>query len=323
MASRLTAEAFSSALEAKWPRMLDREEVTRRALDLYAWFCDYGLKDAKFDSEFSGPSDYKMRQHLSEMLVAKKMHDAGYSLSRSPRKGGPDFLAERGSQRLQLEIVTPEPTEEVKQYLNRNGNGVFHVPHNGFFECWTKGIAAKCTQALGPSGQAEKGWVSKGLLDESVPFVIVVNGALFRGDWADHSFSQFGYPMAVRALYAMSEHTLFLSVNGDEEERAGYLHREKLERTRGQPIPLNTFLEDRYAPVSAVWALAIDEYDLRFDDPVLEEVPDDQSTVVHNPHATRPIDPGVLPAGDEFICLLERSGYQIQRVPGKLLERAF
>lgn len=315
----LSFAAFKNALEAPWPSMKDRGEITRRAYRKYRWFTLAGLGGAKFDSEFINGYQ-KMRQQLSEIMVADALHRAGFHLARSPKRGGPDFVATQDGTKVQIEVVTPEPVAAVKEYQDRNRNGVFSVPFSSFMECWTKGITTKCIQALGDPEVPGSGWVAKGLLDPAVPFVIVVNGCLFQGDFADEGFAQFGWPMAARAVYAMSEYTMFVNVHSGRSDESGYTHRDALDRGQRSSIPLNTFLDPAFAPVSAVWALVADDYDLRFHPPAIEHRQEVCSSLIHNPNARHPLPLGLLPAGQELTCRVEPDSRTIHRTKGTHVE---
>jgi hypothetical protein len=83
------------------------------------------------------------------MLVAYRLHQAGFTLKRSPKKGGPDFVAAKEGLTFQVEVVTPEPLSEITVYLQRPKDRAFTVPSEHFLMNWTKGISAKMKQLFG------------------------------------------------------------------------------------------------------------------------------------------------------------------------------
>ena len=76
-------------------------------------------------------------------------------------------------------------------------------------------------------------------------------------------------------------------------------------------MPADTFIDPQFAPISAIWATDIDELSL------LDRVP--QMVTVHNPLATNPLPPNLLPAHDEYMArLIDAETYQLDRVDGRL-----
>ncbi|MER8563289.1 hypothetical protein [Mesorhizobium sp. M0578] len=70
---------------------------------------------------------------------------------------------------------------------------------------------------------------------------------------------------------------------------------------------MDTFLDQRFTPVSSIWAIDADEGTL------LGKVP--RSAVVHNPSATNPVPIGLLPAQDEYEArTLDDDNYQLERI---------
>ncbi|TIX45577.1 MAG: hypothetical protein E5V36_05325 [Mesorhizobium sp.] len=78
----------------------------------------------------------------------------------------------------------------------------------------------------------------------------------------------------------------------------------------GQPVPADTFLDLRFAPISAIWATDIDEFTV-LDRPA-------KMVVVHNPSTPNPLPLGFLPAHDEYVArVLDEQSYQLDRVEGR------
>jgi type I restriction enzyme S subunit len=267
---------------------------------IFRWFQAAGLCETKFQAEVSKGTYGAFAQDVSEMLVAYRLHQGGFTLARSPPAGGPDFIASRDGQVVQLEVVTPEPVEKVRQYQERPRTGEFllSVPAQEFLLCWTKGIAQKAHQLLGNGELA--GWRSKGLVREDLPFVIVVNGCQFSGSF-DEGFRPLRgpFPLAARALYAISEFTIEIDKATGKSVGSGFNHHPQLDRGHDRgPVPLDTFLDPQFAPVSAVWAVSLNQCDLRFD--LGEKRNVFSSAVIHNPSAHVPLPQGLLPAFEEW-----------------------
>jgi len=290
-------------------------QLVPRLVAVYTWFFDAGLSERKFEAAIETGQDPEYPQNLSEMLVAYRLHQAGFALKRSSsRKGGPDFIAVKDGVKIQVEVITPQPFPEVEAYLHRPKAGVFDVPLQHFLMCWTKGIAAKVQQLLG-DGKTQ-GWRKKKLVDEHAPFVIAVNGCLFSTPLDDGFFRPplGGHPWAATALYAISDPTIQFDPQTGQRLWAGFEHRKELSRTDKGAIPLDTFLDPNYAAVSAVWAMSLDDFDLVYDDPSVLPRQRYASAVLHNPGAEVALGVGHLPAYEEWAVTPDAEGYGVTRV---------
>jgi hypothetical protein len=292
--------------------------ILPRLVAVYSWFSGAGLSERKFERAIESNSAVEYDQHLSEMLVAYRLHQKGFSLMRSPSSGGPDFVATRDTLNVQIEVYTPLPPQEVEAYLHRPQGGVFTVPLAPFLMCWTKGIAAKANQLLGEGTMA--GWRQKKLVDDSAPFVIAINGCLFDAPMEGVSFRQHAGPMplAAVALYAVSNPTIEFDTNTGQRIWSGYTRRDELTRDKGGPIPLDRFQDPRFAPVSAVWAMALDATDLLYDEPDVLPRQRFASAVLHNANAEVPLGVGELPAFEEWAMQDDPEGYAVTRVLSNL-----
>jgi type I restriction enzyme S subunit len=289
-------------------------QLVSRLMAVYIWFADAGLVERKFEAAIKAGSDPEYPQNLAEMLMAYRLHQAGFSLKRSPRKGGPDFIATKDNVTMQVEVITPQPLPEVVEYLNRPKVGVFTVPLQHFLMNWTKGIAAKVKQLLGD--EKTKGWREKKLVDDELPFVIAVNGCLFATALDDGFFRPplGSHPWAATGLYALSDPTI--RFDGDTGKRlwSGFEYRKELTRENRGAIRLDTFLDPAYAPVSAVWAISLDDFDLLYDEPQVLPRPRYASAVLHNPNADVKLPIGHLPAYEEWTVMPNDEGYDVTKV---------
>ena len=139
-----------------------------------------------------------------------------------------------------------------------------------------------------------------------------MNGKLLRGFGgafdAITGISQF--PFAVEATFAVGPLQVHIDRETLEASELEHQRRYLIHKPVGQPVPADAFLSQRYAPVSAIWAVDIDECSL------LNGIP--RMVVVHNPHATNPMPPKVLPAQDEYIAReVDDETYQLDRVDGR------
>lgn len=82
-------------------------------------------------------------------------------------------------------------------------------------------------------------------------------------------------------------------------------------KPKGLAVPADTFLDHRFTPISAIWAIDIDEGTLQ------GKVP--RSAVVHNPVAINSVPTRLLPAQDEYSArTVDDNNYQLERINGRL-----
>lgn len=291
-------------------------QLVPRLVAVYAWFSGAGLAERKFEAAIQAGYDPEYPQNLGEMLVAYRLQQAGFALKRSPRNGGPDFIASKDGTTIQVEVITPQPLPKVAEYLNRPLVGTFAitVPLQDFLMNWTKGIAAKVKQLLGDG--KTKGWRDKKLVDIELPFVIAVNGCLFATALDDGFFRPpiGSHPWAATGLYALSDATIRFDPQTRKRLWSGFEYRKELTRADKGAIPLDTFLDPAYAPVSAVWAMSLDDFDLLHDAPEVLPRQRYASAVLHNPNAEVELTVGHLPAYEEWKVMPNDEGYEVTRV---------
>ena len=288
-----------------------------RLVAIFEWFESAGLCERKFETEIRKGTYVSYAQDMSEMLVAYRLHQDGYTLRRSSSSGGPDFVATKENASIQLEIVTPQALPDVAAYIGRPRTGVFSIPLNSFLLCWTKGIAQKAGQLLG-NGDI-KGWVEKGLVDARLPFVVVVNGCSFKADLSEGFRQPAGkLPCAAVGLYAVSDLTIYVDRSSLKSIGSGFEYRDKLARDQKGAVPLDTFLDPQYQPISAVWALTLNDYDLLHDDPQVLPRRDYESAVLHNPMANVPLIHKAILAFEEWVLHASSTENTLERIVNRL-----
>ncbi|MGH8815015.1 MAG: hypothetical protein ACREX5_00395, partial [Achromobacter pestifer] len=114
----MTASARAYFAE-RWTHHRLGDALVDRLVSVCEWFHDAGLCELKFQSAIKNRNYASYAQDLAEMLAAYRLYQAGFALERSPASGGPDFVVTKDGTTVQLEIVTPEPLNEVSAYLNR------------------------------------------------------------------------------------------------------------------------------------------------------------------------------------------------------------
>ncbi|MBP3984786.1 hypothetical protein J5837_10200 [Pseudoxanthomonas helianthi] len=296
----------------------------RRLIALFEWFTWEGLADPHFVQELAAEDTY--RERLSEMLVAYKLMRSGYELKSD--SAGPDFWAYKGEQGFWVEVVTPRPTRIDPDYLAQTGatdEGMLEFPADQVLRRWTQAIDKKVAALLGPrEGSPDgkrPGYLHKGIVKATQPYVIAVNGRNLRGKAGIGFNGSSGNPCAVEALFAVGPlHIRFDPIgNGFMRPSLGRSQRASIESPNGSPIPLTTFLDETYAQVSAVWALDIDEDEVLLD-PAWPNLERNYfaSAGVFNPLAVNPLAVGAFPTFEDWTCNISGDSYQLthhNRIP--------
>jgi hypothetical protein len=106
--------------------------------------------------------------------------------------------------------------------------------------------------------------------------------------------------LAARGLYGVGDPVFRYDRRSGRNQWSEFEVKKELTRKGKGTIPLDTFLDPLYAPVSAVWVMSLDEFDLLHDDPVVLPRERCASAILHNPHANVMLGSGLLPAYEEW-----------------------
>ena len=111
---------------------------------------------------------------------------------------------------------------------------------------------------------------------------------------------------------------LYIDSTTGKDIGSGYEGRRAIHRVCGGPVPIDTFLDTRYSPISAIWAVSLEDYDLFFDLPTLMERRDWTAAVIHNPLAAVALPADLLPSFEEWVCYIDSDGRTIERSISRL-----
>lgn len=281
------------------PRTLAiRERLTQVITDFVA----SGRADPKFLDELQ-IDERTFWACASEALVAARLAGKVFPV----RKGGhgPDLLVLDGAQRVWIEVVCPQPTRVPNDWLDPKVNVVHSLPDRELTLRWTAAIQQKADKLLGVQG-GMPGYVGKGIVQAGDAYVIAVNACRTRSGPFPSLFGISGLPYAAQAVFPIGPRQVTMNSNTGEITGQGHQYRPSLATDSGAPVATLTFLNPRYAPVSAVWAL-----DLDGSAAIGNSEP---SAVIHNPLASVAVTPGFLPADEEFVAAREGDDMVITKV---------
>lgn len=270
-----------AAIEQRYPHNGGRvADMRERIIEVAQAYLDAGQGDANTLQRLCSADEFIYWQQLSEVLLGYQLGEAGITFTH--QAVGPDFLIEHEGRRIWVEVITPTPTGIPANWLApAEINSVRDFPHEQILLRWTAAIKQKAEVLLGQPGQ-HAGYLAGGIVGADDCYVIAVNARLLRGYGG--TFTELTgisrWPFAVEATLAIGP--LQVRINRDTLDSSEPEHQQRyvIHKPVGQPVPADTFLDERFAPISAIWAADIDEMTL-LDRPA-------SMVVVHNPRATHP-----------------------------------
>ena len=266
-----------------------------------------GYGDANAEQKLSSTDRYTFMQQLSEVLLARELENAGYGILH--RGEGPDFLIEDHGRRIWSEVICPTPTG-VPEEWTRPGLGVRTFPHQEILLRWPAAIKEKAEKLLGNPARGVRGYMDKGIVNPADVYVIAINAFLLRdgnGFPGLTGISQF--PHAAEATFGVGPIQLHLDHATGAVVRRDHQNRPLIPKDNGTSVPADTFLDPRFAPISAVWATDMDAGAL---------LGRGQSmVVVHNPRAAVALPRNILPADSEYVATDLGPDYRLDRLDGR------
>lgn len=270
-----------------------RDELARVCSE----FDNSGFADDHFLSELTA-SDSKFWSRISEALIFDRLKPR---LARRTSVGsGPDFLLSCGDKKIWVEVVCPEPIDLPQKWLSIQPKTAIDFPHMAILLRWTNAIKDKAERLIGNATRGIRGYLQTGVVSPNDIYVIAVNGVRLRNGpfSALNGISQL--PYAVEAVFPVGPYQIRIDRRTLQTVGQGYQERFHINKPNGSNVPTFAFLDDRYAPVSAIWAV-----DFNGGKVVGNSEP---SALVHNPNASQPLPRGTLDADVEFVATPKGDG---------------
>lgn len=297
-------------LQQRYPgserRQIWRDELT----NVCKSFVTSGLADAKFSKELCSGSEAKFWSCVSEALLSAHLRKAGLDPAPS-HGGGPDFHVIDNGRKIWIEVICPEPTGVPSDWLSVQYERAVNFPHEQILLRWTSAIKEKAEKLIGSLDGTVKGYLEKGIVAPEDAYVIAVNGRQLRhGPFpALTGISQF--PFAAEAVFAIGPYQININHETLEQTDAGHQHRPLISKPKGAPVPTYTLLDERFRPISAIWAVDVDGTSVIGNS--------EPMAVIHNPYAFNPIPTGFLPAHDEYVATpIGAEEFDLNRITGRL-----
>ena len=280
--------------------------MRRHVEDICSRFVASGLSDPDFESELCSGAEPRFWQRFTEASLTCDVLDAGISVL--AKKSGPDLCIEHEGRRIWVEIVSPEPTGIPTEWLVHEPGQCYTFPHVPMLLRWTAAIKEKTEKLLG--AESKVGYLQRGVVTPDDCYVIAVNARQLRGVFASLTgISQF--PFAVEAAFAVGPYQVHFDRQTLAAVKAEHQQRPYIQKPSGARVPAYTFLDGRFAVISAIWATDFDDCSVLGHQKA--------SAVVHNPLASNPLAERLLPAQSEYVATeLEDGGFELARRAGRL-----
>jgi type I restriction enzyme S subunit len=309
---------LKASIERRYPWTSAKGSEIREAIcALCTRMLGSGLLDGDAEKKLCSENPNAFWQQLSEILLADQLIKAG--LKPLHQEPGPDFLVDLGKGRLWIEVVTPEPKGLPDDWSNHVSGNVVSLPHEEILLRWTSAIKEKAEKLLGrvdrKTGERIPGYLEKGIVTSSDAYVIAINGRLLRGFGGAipelHGISQL--PYAVEATFAVGPLQITIDRQTLQQVGSGLQHRTYIAKPKGAAVPADTFFDPEFSPISAIWAVDVDE--------LLAIGETRPMVVVHNPLAAVKLDRKILPAQSEYFLTEGDGYYEVQRADGSLADQ--
>jgi hypothetical protein len=256
-------------------------------------FAKSGLADKKFVAELTSGSDAKFWASLSEALIWKRLQ--GKCFPTRERVGeGPDFLVMDGHRRVWIEVICPEPIDLPIDWQAAPTGVAVSFPHEQILLRWTSAIKSKAEKLIGTADGRIRGYLKTGVFLADDVYVIAVNGCQLRSGVFPALFGISQFPFAAEAVFPIGPYQLHINRETLQIVDQGHQHRPYVTNKNGAPVSAYTFLDPRFNPVSAIWAV-----DLNGASAIGNPEP---MVVVHNPNAPNQLCPCFLTVDADYVA---------------------
>jgi len=302
-------EIIESFLQQRYPGDGRPQAIREEIANACNYFIKSGLADSNFTKELCSGSEKNFWSRVSEALLAARLKKIGLTPVPS-HGGGPDYSVNNNGLKIWIEVICPEPTGLPLGWKEPEMGKVISFPHEQILLRWTSAIKEKAEKLLGSLDGTVKGYIEKGIVATGDAYVIAVNGRQLRsGNTFPELLGISQFPFAVEAVFAVGPYQIKIDRDTLKQTGAGHQHRPLISKPKGALVPAYTFLDVRFQPISAIWAVDIDGTSaIGNSEPM---------AVIHNPNATNPIPTGLLPAHDEYMATpIGAEEYELQRYGG-------
>lgn len=288
--------------------------LTDCLIDLHRRYADWGLKDTKFNQDFTDGTDDHFYAYLWEMLLASHLKNIRLDISSTDE--GPDFKIDHSGQTIWVEAICPSPSGLPEEWLRESRPGevrVWSLPHEEMVLRWTAALKEKKEKLTGRperdrvTGEevVRPGYATKGIVGPNDPYVIAVSSCRL-GRYMNCHFGISQLPFAVEAVFPVGPIEVVINRETMETVDTRHGHRLFIRKPSGAEVPTDSFLNPDYAGVSAVLGSSAGlNAACGAAAPIV---------VVHNPLATNWLPVGILGADQEYVAEDKGDYYELRDV---------
>lgn len=284
-------------------RFPDNTKLADCLIGLHRQYAEWGLKDTKFDQDFTDGTDDHFYAYLWEMLLASHLKNIGLDISSADE--GPDFKIDHSSQTIWVEAICPSPSGLPDEWLRESRPGekrVWSPPHEEMVLRWTAALKEKKEKLTGRLERdrandeevLRPGYAAKGIVGPGDPYVIAVSSCRLGRLETDTLVGISQKPLAVEAVFPVGPIEVVINRDTMETVDIRHGHRSSIRKPSGAAVPTDSFLNPDYAGVSAVLGSPAG-----LNAACSENTP---IVVVHNPLATNRLPIGILGADQEYVA---------------------
>ncbi len=305
------------ALEKRYPHSSERAVAFREKLIRECqWYIDAGLGDVNSLQRLCSDDDLQYWQAISEVAIALKLRETEILFGH--RNDGPDFCIDYSAGRIWIEVICPTVGNNMPEdWCDPRPMGCVAFPHEEILLRWVAAIKEKTEKLIGNIEKNQIGYIDKGIVRASDIYVIAVNGRLLRSQSSTAISELIGIsksPFAAEAMLGIGLMAAQIDRDTGEIYQPRPQYRSSVKKSNGAYVPTNNFWDPRFAPVSAIWAIDIDEK--VFLEGSLE------SLIIHNPNALNPLPRGILPAYAEYIATGNADSFSFEKFKGSIVPQA-
>jgi hypothetical protein len=216
------------------------------------------------------------------MYLAVTLLELGFNLR--PRvelgKEGPDISIRSEETKIWIEaIACGTIPDDFAEYENDS-------------EPIDEAVILRYTSAIADKFKKYEKYLQKGILSNSDPYIIAVNGSRvpFSTQIGDQSITM---PDIIKAVMPFGDYTMIMDQDTNQVLKSGYHYRPEIFKPSGKPVQTTTFLDPNYDGISAIM----------FSNMNIRDIPNrygNDFLFFHNPRAINPLPRGWFRAGYEY-----------------------
>jgi type I restriction enzyme S subunit len=216
--------------------------------ELLVDFGSSGYASRNFKNDVNSGDSDKLWARVWEAMLYRHLSRLRFEFVPPGKKsGGPDFGIKHHGQTIWIEAVTPAPKGIPADYLAPPSKGAIVE----FKKRPDEERLLRWTSVLEDKRKRLEQYVEKGIVALADCTIIAVNSCRLQ-DYAPHGLGISQLPFALEAVFPIGPPAVWFTPDGRTNGESGRIPRYTIEKPNGAKIPTDSFLNPRYAGVSAI-----------------------------------------------------------------------